>query len=76
MCHQPKSREGVIIERPLNDLFHDHCDVILTSRMAVSNIFLTVADIKNIGKLTDNRYLVYEITVMKRWILSKIYLTA
>ena len=36
-------REGVIIERPLNDLFHDCRDVILTSRMAVSNIFLTVA---------------------------------
>ena len=37
------AREGVIIERPLNDLFHDRRDVILTSQMAVSNIFLTVA---------------------------------
>ena len=37
------SREGVIIERPLNDLFHDRRDMILMSRMAVINIFLTVA---------------------------------
>ena len=36
-------REGVIMERPLNDLFHDRRDVILTSWMAVSNIFLMVA---------------------------------
>ena len=38
-----KPREGVIIEWPLNDLFHDPCDVLLTSRKAVSNTFLTVA---------------------------------
>ena len=37
------SREGVIIERPLNDLFHNRRDVILMSRMAVIDIFLTVA---------------------------------
>ena len=36
-------REGVIIEWLLNGQFHDRRDVILTSRMAVSNIFLTVA---------------------------------
>ena len=35
----------MIIEWPLNDLFHDRRDVILTSPMAVSNIFITVADI-------------------------------
>ena len=35
--------EGMIIERPLNGQFHDRRDVILTSRMVVSNIFLTVA---------------------------------
>ena len=37
------AREGVIIERPLNDLFHDRRDVILMSRMAVSNVFRTGA---------------------------------
>ena len=31
------SREGVIIECPLNGQYHDRRDVILTSRMAVSN---------------------------------------
>ena len=38
-----QAREGVIIEWPLNGQFHDRRDVILTSQMAVSNIFLTVA---------------------------------
>ena len=37
------AREGVIIEWPLNGQFHDRRDVILTSQMAVSNNFLTVA---------------------------------
>ena len=37
-----KPREGVIIEWPLNGQFHHRRDVILTSRMADSNIFLTV----------------------------------
>ena len=37
------AREGVIIEWPLNGQFHDRCDVILTSWMAVGIIFLTVA---------------------------------
>ena len=37
------AKEGVIIELPQNDLFHDRYDVILTSQMAASNIFLTVA---------------------------------
>ena len=32
----------MIIECPLNGQFHDRRDVILTSRMAVSNNFLTV----------------------------------
>ena len=31
------AREGVIIECPLNGQYHDRRDVILTSRMAVSN---------------------------------------
>ena len=35
------AREGVIIEWPLNGQFQDRCDVILTSQMAVSNIFST-----------------------------------
>ena len=34
-----KSREGVIIEWPLNDLFNEGCDVIILSRMAVIIIF-------------------------------------
>ena len=38
-----EAREGVIIEWPLNGQFHDRRDVILTSQMAVSNNFLTVA---------------------------------
>ena len=33
------AREGVIIERPLNGQSHGQRDVILRSRMAVSNIF-------------------------------------
>ena len=36
-------REGVIIECPLNELFHDVVIVILTSRMVINQIFLTVA---------------------------------
>ena len=35
-------REGVIIECPLNGQYHDRRDVIITSRMAVSNNFITV----------------------------------
>ena len=35
-------REGVIIECPLNGQYHDRPDVIITSRMAVSNNFITV----------------------------------
>ena len=42
------SREGVIIECPLNGQFHDRRDVIITSRMAVSNNFITVTVIQNI----------------------------
>ena len=34
--------EGVIIERPLNELFHDRRGVILTSRMAISNLLACV----------------------------------
>ena len=30
-----QAREGVIIEWPLNGLFHDHCDVIIMSRMVI-----------------------------------------
>ena len=41
--------EGVIIECPLNGQYHDRCDVILTSQMAVSNNFITVTVIQNIG---------------------------
>ena len=43
-----KSREGMIIECPLNGQYHDRRDVILTSRMAVSNNFITVTVIQNI----------------------------
>ena len=42
-------REGVIIECPLDGQYHDRRDVILTSRMAVSNNFITVTVIQNIG---------------------------
>ena len=42
-------REGVIIECPLNGQFHDRRDVIITSRMAVSNNFITVTVNQNIG---------------------------
>ena len=42
-------REGVIIECHLNGQYHDHRDVILTSRMAVSNNFITATVIQNIG---------------------------
>ena len=34
-----KSREGVIIKWPLNDLFNDGRDVIISSQMAVIIIF-------------------------------------
>ena len=64
-------REGVIIEWPPNGQFHDCGDVILTSWMAVSNIFLRMAVIvksryydnqksRNV-RITENRDL--EITV-------------
>ena len=43
------SREGVIIECPLNGQYHDRCDVILTSQMAVSNNLITVTVIQNIA---------------------------
>ena len=43
------SREGMIIECPLNGQYHDRRDVILTSQMAVSNNFLKVTVIQNIG---------------------------
>ena len=39
----PQTKEGVIIECTLNELFHDRRDVIITSRMFVINISLTVA---------------------------------
>ena len=38
-----RAREGVINECPLNHLFHNPCDVIITSELAGINIFLTVA---------------------------------
>ena len=44
------AREGVIIECPLNEQYHDRRDVILTSQMAVSNNFITVTVIQNIGQ--------------------------
>ena len=44
------AREGVIIECPLNGQFHDRRDVILMSQMAVSNNFITVTVIQNIGR--------------------------
>ena len=42
-------REGVIIECPLNGQYHERRDVILTSQMAVSNNFIMVTIIQNIG---------------------------
>ena len=39
-----RTREGVIIERPLNGQFHDNnCDVILMSLLVVSNLAQTMA---------------------------------
>ena len=49
--HITGPREGVIIECHLNGQYHNRCDIILTSRMAVSNNFITVTIIQNIGKL-------------------------
>ena len=39
----PQTKEGVIIECTLNELFHDRREVIITSQMFVINISLTVA---------------------------------
>ena len=44
----------MIIECPLNGQYHDHRDVILTSRMAVSNNFITVTIIQNIDSTTQS----------------------
>ena len=41
-------REGVIIEFPLNDLFHDIVTVILTSQMGVSEMVINVGNIVTI----------------------------
>ena len=38
-------REGVIIECPLNDFFHDAVNVILMSRMGVSEMVVNVGNI-------------------------------
>ena len=38
-------REGVIIECPLNDLFHNVVTVILTSRMGVSEMVVNVGNV-------------------------------
>ena len=83
-----KPREGVIIKCPLNGQYHDHRDVILKSQMAVSNNFIMVTVIQNIGNSSfylvnpsnivsfkKFRYLLLEITVMRRRTVSKIYLT-
>ena len=48
------AREGVIIKCPLNGQYHDRCDVILTSPMAVSNNFITATVIQNIRNLSFN----------------------
>ena len=40
----------MIIECPLNGQYRDRRDVILTSQMAVSNNFITVTVIQNIGR--------------------------
>ena len=80
----------MIIEWPLNKQFHDHRDMILTSRMAVFNIFQTVAVFKilenrhfnlvNPGSIIRLKKLCYFsgniIKVMKRRVVSKILLTA
>ena len=39
------AREGVIIECPLNDLFHDVVTVILTSRMGVSEMVMNFGNV-------------------------------
>ena len=50
VCSLPMiPREGVIIECTLNGQFHDRRDVIITSRMAVNNNFITVTVNQNIG---------------------------
>ena len=43
------SREGMIKDWTQNNLFHDPRDVIISSQMAVSKIYLTVAVNKNLG---------------------------
>ena len=60
-----RTREGVIIECPQNDFLHDRRYVIITSRMAFSQISLTVAVNMMTWNppLTDNHYLVEEIMV-------------
>ena len=40
-CWRPKTyitREGVIIKCTLNGLFHDACDIIITSQMAIREL--------------------------------------
>ena len=56
MLQQKGSREGVIIECPLNGQNHDSRDVIPTSGMVISNNFITVTVIQNI----NGRYLKYK----------------
>ena len=41
------SREGVIIECPLNGQFHNSRDLIITSQMAVSNNFIYTLVLRN-----------------------------
>ena len=50
----------MIIECPLNELFHDFVIVILLSQMVVSQIFLTVAVSWNVGT-----FIIFFITVLK-----------
>ena len=55
----PNAREGVIIECPLNDLFHDVVTVILTSCMGVSEMVVNVGNTYTLkrtlfdGKMTE-----------------------
>ena len=81
-----KPREGVIIKCPLNGQYHDPRDVIITSRMAVSNNFVIITESDGLemmmsekcrSEAVNNGRLLFNFgnNGDKRQIISKIYLT-
>ena len=74
-------REGVIVEWPLNGLFYDRRGVIITSQMVVIRFpsndghYLKCRNFFILIKEIPANYLVFEITMTKALVVSKIYLT-